>query len=276
VRLRLTSLFGTGAPSGSVMRALLHIDGRDLTFADAPDGWHEASFEILAVPFGDGGVSGEKFGRVETFKVRDDAYRQAQQQGLIYTLNLPIQKAGAYQLRIAVRDIESSRVGAASQFVEVPDLKNGRLALSGIILAGIERAVSTGISPAPTVTGNGPKSAAEIDPQAGPAVRRMRPGMVLNYAYSIYNARRDKQTQRPQLQTRVRLFREDQVVHLGQVTALDINQQTDIKKLAALGTLQLGANEKPGNYFLEVTVTDLLANKNHNNTTSWIDFEIVQ
>ncbi|HXM34030.1 MAG TPA: VWA domain-containing protein [Pyrinomonadaceae bacterium] len=284
VHLRLTSLFGTDAHTGSVMRALLHIDGRDLTFTDAPDGWHQVSFEILAVAFGDAGVLAEKFGRIETLRVREDAYRQAQQQGLIYKVNLPIQKAGAYQLRIAVRDIGSQRVGAASQFVEVPDLKKGRLALSGIVVAGRDpvamtprpATVSNGISPAPAGYGKNAGSEAELDPQASPAVRRLRPGMVLNYAYSIYNAKRDKQTHRPQLQTRVRLFRDDQLVYTGKVLAFDIGQQTDIEKLAALGTLQLSAKEKPGDYFLEVVVTDLLADKNHNTTTSWIDFEILQ
>jgi VWFA-related protein len=123
VHLRLTSLFGRDAKGGSVMRALLHIDGRDLSFSELPDGWHQLSFEILAVTFGESGSIADKLGRTETMRVREDQYRLAQQQGLIYTINVPIQKAGAYQLRIAVRDTDSKRVGAASQFVEVPDLK---------------------------------------------------------------------------------------------------------------------------------------------------------
>jgi hypothetical protein len=283
VRLRLTSLFGIGAQGGPVMRALLHIDGRDLTFTQAPDGWHRVSFEILAVAFGDGGVAAEKFARTETFRVRENGYLQAQQQGLIYTLNLPIQKAGAYQLRVAVRDMDSQRVGAASQFIDVPDLKKGRLALSGIVVAGLypvapppgSAPVATVSSPAPSGYGKDAGTGAEMDPQASPAVRRLHPGMVLNYAYSIYNAKLDRVTHHPQLQTQVRLFREDQLIYTGKVLAFDVGQQTDIQKLAALGTLQLSTNEKPGSYFLEVVVTDLLAGKNYKTTTSWIDFEVL-
>lgn len=282
VRLRLTSLFGSDTQNQPVMRALLHIDGHDLTFTDAPDGWHQLSFEVLAVTFGESGIVADKFGRTETMRVRDDAYRLAQQQGLIYTLNVPVRSGGAYQLRVAVRDVESKRVGAASQFVEVPDLKKGQLALSGIVIAGLDPAATSGarlspISTSDPATGGKPKALGpEFDAQANPAVRRLHPGMVLNYAYSIYNAARDKQTNRTQLQTQVRLFRGTQLVYTGKVVSLDGDQPTNLKPISAVGTLQLGANEKPGDYFLQVIVTDLLADKKHNTTTSWIDFEILQ
>ena len=39
-------------------------------------------------------------------------------------------------MRVAVRDAESGRVGSASQFVEVPDFRRWRVALSGIIMNG--------------------------------------------------------------------------------------------------------------------------------------------
>jgi hypothetical protein len=280
VHLRLTSLFGTDSHNQPVMRALLHIDGHDLTFTDAPDGWHQLSFEVLAVTFGDSGIVADKFGRTETMRVREDAYRQAQQQGLIYTLNLPLQRDGAYQLRVAVRDINSRRVGSASQFVEVPNLKKKQLALSGIVVAGIDPAAAARLSP---ISGSDPATGAksgtqnsELEAQASPAVRRLHPGMTLNYAYSIYNAASDKQTHRTQLQTQVRLFRGTELVYTGKVVSLDADQPASLKPIPAAGTVQLGANEKPGDYFLQVIVTDLLADQKRNTTTSWIDFEILQ
>ena len=278
VHLRLTALFGSDAKGAAVMRALLHIDGHDLSFRDLPDGWHQLSFEILAVTFGDSGTIAEKFLRTETMRVRDDEYRLARQQGLIYTINVPIQKAGAYQLRIAVRDADSKRVGSASQFVEVPELKKGQLALSGIVIAGMASRASSGARPGPAAGANSLAQATtgseELDPQASPAVRRMHSGMVVDYAYSIYNAVRAKQTGRPQLLTQVRLFRDEQLIYTGKVLPFEAAQQK-VGKFAAVGTLQLSEHEKPGNYFLQVVVTDLLANRNRNTTTSWIDFEVV-
>ena len=281
VHLRLTSLFGSDTHNQPVMRALLHIDGHDLTFTDATDGWHQLSFEVLAVTFGDSGIVADKFGRTETMRVREDAYQLAQQQGLIYTLNVPLHSGGAYQLRVAVRDLGSKRVGSASQFVEVPDLKKKQLALSGIVVAGLDPAATSAarlapISASDPATGDKPGTlSSEREAQANPAVRRLRPGMTLNYAYSIYNAARDKHTSRAQLQTQVRLFRGTQLVYTGKVMVLDTDAPANTQPISAAGTVQLGANEKPGDYFLQVIVTDLLADQKHNTTTSWIDFEIL-
>jgi len=274
IHLRLTSLFGSESQKGTVMRALMHIEGADLSFTDAPDGWHQLSFEVLAVTFTDVGAVADKYRRAETMRVREDAYRQAMKNGLVYTLSVPIKKAGAYQLRVAVRDAVSKRIGSASEFVEVPDLKKGRLALSGIVLAGLDPK-SIASSQASTVA-SGPGSATQaIDPQAGPAVRRLRAGMLLTFAYLIYNAKLDNQTHQPRLQTQIRLFRDDKLIYTGKVLPLDAKGQTDLTKLATAGTVQVGSSEGPGAYFLEVSVTDLLADSKYNTSINWIDFELV-
>ena len=51
-----------------------------------------------------GSGAASRSSRAETMRVSDAAYRQAQEDGLIYTLNVPVKRAGAYQLRVAVRD----------------------------------------------------------------------------------------------------------------------------------------------------------------------------
>mgnify|MGYP003694197669 CR=1 FL=1 len=50
-------------------------------------------------------------------------YQRAIRDGLVYYLTVPIKKAGAYQLRISLRDSATKRIGSASQFIDVPDLK---------------------------------------------------------------------------------------------------------------------------------------------------------
>ena len=64
------------------------------------------------------------------------AYQRALRDGLVQQLQLRVKQAGAYQVRGAVRDQESGHIGSASEFVEVPDLARGHLALSGIALSG--------------------------------------------------------------------------------------------------------------------------------------------
>ena len=50
-------------------------------------------------------------------------------------MTFPFKRSGAYQLRAAVRDAASSRVGSAYQFVELPDVRDGAFALSGVTFA---------------------------------------------------------------------------------------------------------------------------------------------
>ena len=160
-----------------------------------------------------------------------------------------------------MRDADSNRVGSANQFIEAPNLKKGQLALSGVVVAGAS-ADEVSFNP-------------DIEARANPAVRQMRPGMVLNYAYSIYNAKREKKSKRPQLQTQVRMFHGSELIYSGKVLDLNVVEQNGLKPIPAIGTVQLGSKLQSGDYFLQVVVTDLLADKNRNTSVSGIDFEVV-
>ena len=286
VKLRLTSLYGNDAKAGGFMRSLMHIEARDLTFTDEPDGWHKAVFDILAVTFGDNGTLVDELSRTHTVRMRGETYKRALDNGLVFIMTVPVKKPGAYQLRTALRDVASERVGSASQFIEVPNIGKNRLTLSGIIVSGTDPSVKPGAkankdaaSSAVAPEAQVEKAAEEIadyDPQAGPAVRRFRRGMVMQYGYAIYNATLDKGGARPQLQTQMRLFRDGKEVFTGRVQPLDISGQTDLKRLMASGALQIGTLMPPGEYILQVIVTDPLAKEKYRTATQWIDLEIVK
>lgn len=287
VHLRLTSLFGNDRQIGSFVRSLLYIDGNDLTFTEEADGWHKAVFDVLAVTFGDDGRIVDQISRTHTLRVRGETYQRVRKNGLDYPIILPIKKAGAYQLRTAIRDTASGRVGSASQFIDVPDIGKNRLTLSGLILSGVDPTHARNSSPeSATTTGataSMPRlgSAAgdisdQVDPQAGPAVRRFRQGMMLHYSFLVYNAQLDKAALRPQLQTQVRLFRDGQQVFTGKVQPINLSNQADLKRLATGGILRLGTDMRPGEYILQVIITDSLAKEKYRTATQWIDFEIVR
>jgi hypothetical protein len=171
------------------------------------------------------------------------------------------------QLRVAVRDNVTERIGSANQFVQVPDLTTNRLELSGIYVSGAN-------PPASGATANEKK--AEPDAMAGPAVRRLRHNQILSYSYSIYNAQLDG-AGHPQLQTQMRLFRDGKEVFTGKPLSFNPGQQTDMKRLNSGGRLVVGSVLAPGEYVLQVTVTDALArNRRYGTTAQWIDFEIIK
>jgi VWFA-related protein len=286
VRIRLTSLYGNDAKAGGFMRSLVHIEARDLTFTDEPDGWHKSAFDILAVTFGDNGTIVDELARTHTVRVRGETYKRALEDGLVFILTVPVKKPGAYQLRTALRDVASERVGSASQFIEVPNISKNRLTLSGIIVSGSDPSAKPTASAnkdasgsAATPDAQGKKSEEEMteaDPQAGPAVRRFRRGMVMKYGYAIYNATLERASGRPQLQTQTRLFRDGKEVFAGRVQPYDASGQADLKRLTFGAALQIGTQMAPGEYILQVIVTDPLAKEKYRTATQWIDFEIVK
>jgi VWFA-related protein len=280
IDLRLTSLFGNDARAGSYMRSLLYINAKNLTFKEEADGWYKSVLDVMALTFGDNGQVIDQVNRTQTVRVRGETYRNVLKNGLVYFLNVPVKKAGAYQLRVAVRDDATQQVGSASQFIEVPDLGKKRLTLSGIIMNGYEpKEGRTGTTAgAASAAGDGAEGAQEdVDPQAGAAVRRFRHGMIMNYGYVIYNAQVDKATRRPQLETQLRLFRDGKLIFTGSVQPFDPANQPDLARLLVGGGLRLGNDLTPGEYVLQVVVTDLLAKDQKRRTaTQWIDFEIVR
>ena len=281
VGLRLTSLFANDPKVGSFVRSIMHINVRDLTFTEEADGWHKTVFDVLALTFGDNGVVIDESNRTQTIRMRGETYKRALQNGLVYTMAVPVKKPGAYQLRAALRDTASERVGSASQFIEVPDIGKNRLTVSGIVIQGVDPAARNSASqPAQDEATAGPTNGSQktqdltdtADPQASPAMRKFRRGMVMQYGYVIYNA---KVVPTPQLTTQMRLFRDGKTIFTGKIAPLSLTGQTDLKRITAGGFLQIGTDMTPGEYVLQVVVTDALAKDKYRTATQWMDFEIV-
>jgi VWFA-related protein len=275
LHLRLTSLFGHDKRAGSIVYSMLLIDGRDLSFKAEPDGWQTAVINVAAYTFGDSGNVIDSFNDTHTIRARGETYDSIMRDGLLYTLNVPVKKAGAYQLRVAVRDATSKRVGSASQFIEVPNLNKNRLTLSGLVVEGLDPSRKAANQSAPAAVNTPEAIENEVEPQASPAVRRLRKGMTLRYIYTIFNAQPDRATGRPQLQTQVRLFRDSRELYRGKPAPYDMGEQRDSKHLRAGGRIELSRDAAPGEYVLQVIVTDTLAKENRT-ATQWIDFEIVK
>jgi hypothetical protein len=270
VHLRLTSLFGNDAKAGSFMRSLLHIDANDLTFTKEADGLYKTMIDVAAITFGDNGVPIEQLGKTYQMRVSESEYKRILRDGLVYYVTVPIKKPGAYQLRMSLRDSASERIGSASQFIDAPDIKKKRLALSGLIVRA-QSPVQAGALASAAGEGREEGSA-----QASAAVRQFKPGTIIEYVFLIYNAKLDKASSRPQIITQVKLFRDGKEIFSGKEIPYDSSGQIDLQRLPSGGALQLAGNMEPGEYVLQVIVTDALADKKHRIVTQWMDFQIVK
>jgi VWFA-related protein len=277
VHLQLTSLFANDARFGSFMRSVLHIDGRDLTFIDEPDKMHKCVFDVLTMTFGDNGtLVDQPNGRTYTLNFPDDLYKRVLRDGLVYYVVVPVKKPGAYQLRMSLRDSATERIGSANQFIEVPDLKKDRLAISGVVLRGTNTGSRNAGTSANANPGESQEGVEQGNAEASPAVRHFARGMFMDYLFVIYNAHVDKSNTQPRVTTQVRLFRGSALVFNGKENPYNAASQPDFKRLIAVGEIQLGTDLVPGEYTLQIVVNDLLADQKHRTVTQWMDFVIVK
>ena len=267
INLKLNTIFGKDERGETFLHSFLHIDARDLKFADAADGTRQATFDVLAISYGENGAIIDQVGKNYTITVKNDKYQKLLGDGFVYNFVFPVKKAGAYQMRVSLRDAGTARVGSASQFVEVPDLKKDALALSGIILENLTEAQWKERAAAPDAAQN------QTNPMQDTSLRRFKRGTILSYSTEIYNAKTDA-SQKPQLQTQIRLFRDGKPVLEGKLNPFQ--GQNSGAKLNFAGALGLGNEMKPGDYVLQIVVIDSLAKNKRKLTSQWVQFEIVE
>jgi VWFA-related protein len=267
IDLRLNALFGNDAKTGSFVRSVLHVDASDFKFTDEKDGTKKAVFDVLAMSFGDNGQIIDRLGKTYTLILKPDAYKKAVADGFLYHFTFPVKKPGAYQYRVAIRDAQGGRLGSASQFIEVPDLKKNRLTVSSIILQAFTVDEWRQMA-------DGDNTSVGSDPMADTALRRVRKNSVVRYGYGIYNAKIDR-TRLPSLMTKVRVFRDSQLILDGKETPFEMKGQTGQGHLAASGALAIGTKMPPGDYTLQIIVTDTLAKGKNRIATQFVQFEVI-
>jgi VWFA-related protein len=308
IDVQATSFFLNDPTIGSSMRSVVLMDANKLTFTEKPDGTFETNLDIVGVTLGDSGQIIDQVSRVEKIQVSKTMLERFQREGMIYGLNVPVSKPGSYLLRIAVRDAASSRIGSASQFVVVPNVNKEKLTLSSLVIAGntpdnpntptrprttseLLKSLLHGPSATAVNATAAPAQAAPIgtasvaaggegligteDAGAGPASRRFRTRMFLNFACVIYNPKRAAAKVKPEITTQVRLYHDGQVVFIGDPVPLDMSQQKDLTRLVLARRLFLGTILTPGDYILHLTVTDTTGGGSPKTATRWLDFRMV-
>ncbi|MEO7658332.1 MAG: VWA domain-containing protein, partial [Pyrinomonadaceae bacterium] len=239
ITLKLNSVFGAGGVKDLYVRSLLHINAKELKFETEKDGQKTCSFDVLATSFGSDGQLVDQIGKTYKVTVPPDIYSRALAEGLVYHFKFPVKNAGAYQFRVAIRDTIGGSFGAASQFVQVPDVNNGKLALSGIVVEdmSIDDFQKMFDVAARTIT----------DPMRDTSIRTIKVGRVYRYSLEIYNAGLDI-AKNPNLESRIRVFREGTIIFEGPPKPFVRTGPPNTADLRLVGGLAIGSEMEPGDY----------------------------
>lgn len=275
ISLRLNTLFGNDKQQGSFVRSLLHVNAKDLKFTDEADGTKKATFDVLAIIFGENGIVADQIAKSYTINVKGDVLQKLLDEGFVYYFTLPVKKAGAYQYRVAIRDSASGKLGSASQFIEAPNLKKNYLTVSGIVLENLTIAQWQKLADNSAAQINAPENNARdsTNPMTDTALRRFKRGTILRYGFEIYNAKLDN-LQKPNLSTQIRIFRDGKIILEGKTAPLEILEQTDLQRIKSAGAVSLGNELQAGDYVLQLVITDNLAKGKQQVSTQFVQFEI--
>ncbi len=257
--VQMTSLFFNPQPGKSFVRSYLHVDPDKLKFVDLPTGEKELTLDVATFTFDENGKAIEHSGKWYSLRLNKTQYEAALKKGISYEHDTPIQKPGAYQFRVVIRDVGSEKLGSAGQFITVPNLEKNQLALSGLTLLGSQTPTS--------------EEAKSESAQPNNAARRFNRNARLEYWLFIYNAQLEKETQKPKLSVQSEIYQDGKVIFQSSFQELPSTGQTDLKRIVCGGEVNIN-NLPRGEYLLHVIVKDPVAKAKYAESDQWMDFSI--
>jgi len=258
--------------SVDIVRALVHIDGKAITFTDEPGDKKKAVIDVVAVTMDEKNKVIDEFNRSHDYIVDARAMPVIAQNGLIYATDVLVKKPGTYNFRVAIRDESSKLIGSSSQIVDIPDLKKAKLSVSGLMVTQVDPQGKFAIPGAVK-----PDSALSLTMTASvPAIRRFKPGTIVAYAYTVYNAKLDPATGKPKLSVQTRVYRNGELVIDGKPAPSQLEKQADWSRINDYSYIRIPPKIEPGDYSLQVIVTDALASGKGAISSQSVDFTIVE
>lgn len=184
------------------------------------------------------GVALDDRGSIYSFKqklsINPDDVIKAGQNSVLWNQELFL-RAGLYQVRLAVRDRKSGRVGSAMQWIEIPPINPEKFSMSSIFI--------------------GERKGQEVSPGDKVRVsvtRRFNRGSLLRYQTFIYNASGGRDAD---VSVQVQVLRDGLSVMTIPPSKLSTSAVTDFARISFSG--EVGLEKLPaGRYVLQISATD--------------------
>ncbi len=238
----------SAAKLGMTVEGRVHIDAKDLTFVNRLNGETNCSLDIQIAAFDENGIPSQAEGHSYNLEFSRANAEEALTKGFVAAVRLSMRAAGPYQVRVAVRDGTSGRIGSASQFLEVKDVSGADLVIPGIIL---------------TPKDNSPDQ---------PAINIFHAGESFNYTYQIVNLTVDE-NRHSEAEVRTRVIRDGKAIFENTPAAVPFDASDNPKVRTAVAGVRLGGME-PGYYVLEISLQDKLSKKPRT-TTQYAEFQVI-
>ncbi|MEO8370449.1 MAG: hypothetical protein ABI806_14795, partial [Candidatus Solibacter sp.] len=230
-----------------VVQAALVLDPRDFTFTRDLDGIFHGGAMIDLIIYQEAVNSQGPLRRELKLVLKPDEMRLAVDKGILTNFELRLPGPGGWQVQAVVADEGSDRTGSAAQWIDVPDLRQSRFGIGGLVLLG--------------------------DRTNDPTARTFRQGGTLNFGYTSINE--SSADRKAELEMQTRVLSGTRTVLEGAIFPVSFEEAPRGTRRQISGRLVLNDHVPPGDYILQVTVRDLLAPKGRSDTVvQVIDFQV--
>lgn len=256
IRLRIDSRFTALPPDSktglrhALLRTLLLADGRDLQFADAPNGRKKLVYSVLVAVFREDGTAGANSEKTFTLTLTSAQAARMKASGLHAAMNVTVESGRDYQVRAAVRDEGTGDTGSAySSYLAVPDFNKPQLALSSIELT----------------------DAAAKD--SGAVWSEFAAGTKIHFECEVFGVQNGRPPRDPKVDMEIRLFRDGNPVFDSKPLAASVK---NLSEHFLTGNVQLGSNMEPGDYTMQLVAYDHLAAPKKQVASQWTALTVVK
>ncbi|MGH9841660.1 MAG: hypothetical protein ACREEM_23150, partial [Blastocatellia bacterium] len=229
--------------------ALIHaqIVTAGLTFQPIDGGMNQTRLDLMIVLFDEQGKVAASFGDNLNINLKQSAFERMIRNNISYRKVLSL-KPGFYQVRIAVREEGTARVGSATRWVEIPDLGKTKLTLSSILLTPTEAEKE-----AAQANQNGAKAETGYQLQFTSASRKFKRDTSFDFMVFAYNARNEKTA--PDLVIQSQVYSGSKLVFAAPVVKMITPETADQQRIPYAARIMLDSFTA-GEYELRLVVVD--------------------
>ncbi len=255
IPLSISLTYVNTTDKGGLLSTSVQIPSEFLTFS--PDaGKTKSVVEIAGAIYNDHGQPGPRFS--DRITITGPSTEIATPQGNDFSYKFPVHIApGLYQVRVGARDVTSGKAGSAHEWIQIPDLSSGELAMSSLLIGERAQGATTNASAGGQIP----------DDQVNLSIdHRFRSGSYLRFLVFVYNATRAASDSQPDVALQLQLMRDDQPVVTTSQKKVTTEGIPDLKHLPYAAEISL-KDLSPGRYLFRVTVVDRISKRSASRET---------
>ena len=275
INVNIVAGYVKDAKAGYLVRSWIHVDPEDVKIVETEDGNRIDLEAIYLTSDLNGNIQESK--RVEFTLSSKTGIDWVRKHGIRFSMLLPVKKPGSYYVRVSIQDAASGKVGSAYQFLEIPDIGKKGLALSNMFMITSADDLDWMRSDAAKEISEGvffPVFQGEV---RSPALRTYKSGDIIHTLVMLYNADA-KAIARSEIEVQSVTYKDGKEFRRGnKVTITPNDLDSSDNSVPLLRRFTLGSDMPPGDYLLQLVVTDKKnSKKNEGSVAQVLSFTVIE